>query len=66
MRDGAGELDPLAALELRARSGPSPTKVSVPSPSRSNASASRTTFLRSVSAPTQRKRGPPSGRGLDA
>ena len=48
-----------------ARSGPSPTNVSVPSPSRANASASRTTFLRSSSAPTQRKRGGPSGAGGD-
>ena len=39
------------------RSGPSPTKVSVPSPSRANASASRTTFLRSISEPTQTNAG---------
>ena len=39
------------------RSGPSPTNVSVPSPSRPNASASRTTFLRSISEPTQRNAG---------
>ena len=41
-----------------ARSGPSPTKANRPRPSRSNASASRTTFLRSISEPTQTKAGP--------
>ena len=49
----------------RGRSGPSPTKVSVPCPCRANASARRTTFLRSVSEPTQRKRIGPSRRGHD-
>ena len=50
---------PARGPRAAARSGPSPTKVSVPSPSRAKASASRTTFLRSVSEPMQRKRGPP-------
>ena len=46
-----------------ARSGPSPTYTSEPRPSRSNASARRTTFLRSVSEPTHKKRGPsPAGQ----
>ena len=39
------------------RRGPSPTNVSVPSPSRPKAFASRTTFFRSISEPTQRKAG---------
>jgi hypothetical protein len=55
VRDAADELD-AGPPSSCARSGPSPTNVSVPSPSRANASASRTTFLRSVSEPTQRKR----------
>ena len=41
----------------RGRSGPSPTNVSVPSPRRAKASARRTTFLRSISEPTQTKAG---------
>ena len=40
-----------------ARSGPSPTNVERPSPSAPNASASRTTFLRSISEPTQTNAG---------
>ena len=43
------------------RSGPSPTKASDPSPWRAKARARRTTFFRSVSAPTQRN-AVPSGR----
>ena len=45
-------------LELWRAAGPSPTKASRPRPSEANASASRTTFLRSISEPTQRKAGP--------
>src|SRR5207302_1209515 len=45
---------------------PSPANVRVPSSNDANASASRTTFFRSVSPPTQRKRGGPSGAGVSA
>jgi hypothetical protein len=60
VRDAGDELDSRPAFEPP-RSGPSPTKVSVPAGSRLKASARRTTFLRSVSAPRQRKDGLPFG-----
>ena len=49
----------------RLRSGPSPTNVSDPRPTAANASASRTTFLRSVSEPTQTNAGCASSLGRD-
>ena len=58
------------ASSSAARSGPSPTNASRPRPSDANASARRTTFLRSISEPTQRKAGPspsqPSSRRASA
>ena len=65
VRDAAEQARRPRGPRAAARSGPSPAKVSVPSPSRANASARRTTFFRSSSAPTQRKRGGPSGARLD-
>ena len=48
---------PALPLELISQ-GPSPTNASRPRPTDAKASASRTTFLRSISEPTQRNAGP--------
>ncbi len=47
-----------AVARSRSSSGPPPTIVSVPPPSLPNASSSRSRFLRRVSEPMNRKRGP--------
>ena len=66
VRHVAGDASRPAGPRAARAAAPSPTNVSVPSPSRANASASRTTFLRSISEPTQTNAGPGAAGALGA